>query len=171
MATKPKVYRQGKPEPWAKKLYSVKKPKDKNQTMAMSGCGATAGAIVAATMVDPKITPWDIAQLFMAKGFRTKNNGTLFSAFKWLFKRYKGKGIRKFAAGKGKKNMMKALDQGAYLVCNMGKGYWTKNGHYIVVWKYDDKYFYAVDPASAKRTKQEIGQFTKECKRVAAFYP
>jgi hypothetical protein len=63
------------------------------------------------------------------------------------------------------------LDAGGYVVCSMGNGYWTKSGHYICAWKYDTKYIYCNDPASSKRTKQNISDFMRERKQFFAFYP
>ena len=39
----------------------------------------------------------------------------------------------------------------------------------ICVWKYDDTYIYANDPASSKRTKQKISDFMKERKAFFCF--
>ena len=128
--------------------------------------------MVIATFCDGAITPWTMAQKYMAKGYRTKNSGTAWGAFKWTANQFKGKGIRKFAAGKwNAKKLRAALDQGALVICSMGPGYWTKGGHYIVTWKMDNQYGYAVDPATSKRTKQAIAPFMKQCKQMFAFWP
>lgn len=154
---------------WKKKLYSV--TGNKKQTMGASGCGPTAAADVIASFCDSTVTPWDIAQLFMAKGFRTKNNGTSYAAFKWLSNRYKGNGIAKFAQGKSMANMRKSLDRGALVICSMGPGYWTKAGHYIVAHKMDDTHVYCYDPASKTRKKQPIAEFSKQCKKMFCYWP
>ena len=62
------------------------------------------------------------------------------------------------------------LDGGGYAVCSMGPGYWTKSGHFICVWKYDDKYIYANDPASSSRKKQKISDFVKQRKRYFCWW-
>ena len=56
------------------------------------------------------------------------------------------------------------------LIASMGKGYWTNGGHYICVWKIDDNCVYANDPASSKRTKQNINDFKKERKALFCFW-
>jgi uncharacterized protein YvpB len=63
------------------------------------------------------------------------------------------------------------LDAGGYVVCSMGPGYWTKNGHFICAWKYDEKYIYANDPASKTRKRQVINDYMKQRKRFFCFYP
>ena len=154
---------------WKNKLYTV--TGNKNQTMGKSGCGPTAAADVLANFCDPAITPWYVAQRFMSKGFRTRNNGTAWGAFKWVFNQFKGKGLRKFAAGKNMANMRKSLEQGALVICSMGAGLWTKGGHFIVVHKMDDRYVCALNPAGNKITKQEIDPFRKQCRRMFCFWP
>lgn len=170
MTTKPKDYKQNDSR-WKGKCYSSKN--DKSQTMGVAGCGPTAAADIVAQFCDPAVTPWDVAQWFMTKKFRRDGSGTLWGAFKWIATKYKGKGIRKFAAGSKSsyKAAIKALDEGALVVANMGPGYWTKNGHYIVLWKCDGEYMYACDPGSSTRKKQALNQFVKEAKRYAAFWP
>lgn len=137
----------------------------KTQTIGSSGCGPTACADVLATMVSDKITPVSVAQYFVSAGFRTPNQGTSWAAFPWAAKKY-GLICKQTSSIETAK---KYLEAGAYVVCSMGKGYWTTGGHYICAWKFDDKFMYANDPASAKRTWQEIGQFSKECKQYFCF--
>lgn len=171
MVAKPKKNYKQFSSKWAKKVYSSRG--DKSQTMKKAGCGPTAAAIVIAEFCDASVTPWDVAQWFMAKGFRRDGSGTLWGAFKWVATKFKGKGIRKFATG-GKGAIaatIKALDAGALVIANMGPGYWTKGGHYIVLWKCDGQYMYACDPGSSTRSKQSLANFKKEVKRFAAFWP
>ena len=154
---------------WRNKPYTV--TGNKNQTIGKTGCGPTAAADVIASFCDKTVTPLTVAQKFMAKGFRTKNSGTAWGAMKWIAKQYKGKGIGQFAQGKeGEKKLRTALDQGALVICSMGPGYWTKGGHYIVAWRIDDAYVYALDPGSKTRKKQAIAPFIRQCKQMFAFW-
>ena len=52
----------------------------------------------------------------------------------------------------------------------MGPGYWTSAGHFICLWKTDDTYMYACDPASKTRTKQKLGPFEEQRKQFFIFY-
>jgi GH25 family lysozyme M1 (1,4-beta-N-acetylmuramidase) len=63
------------------------------------------------------------------------------------------------------------LDAGGYVVCSMGPGYWTKGGHFICAWKYDDKYIYCNDPASSTRKKQNTSDFMAQRKQFFCYYP
>lgn len=151
---------------WASKMYSS--VNDKSQTMKSSGCGPTAAADVVATLKDSSVTPWTLAQLYLKKGFRSANNGTNWSAFKWTANQY---GFSKFVQTSNIATLKACIDAGGYVVCSMGPGYWTSGGHYICAWKYESGYIYCNDPASAKRTKQKESDFIKQRKQFFCFYP
>lgn len=163
--TKPIDYKQAA-KPWGPKMYS--NHGDPNQTMANSGCGPTAMADIVATFVDPNINPYDLAELAMAWGDRSYNAGTNWSFFPHIAEYYN---FPKMVQTKNLDALKACLDAGGYVVCSMGVGYWTKGGHYICAWMYDNKYIYANDPASSKRTKQAIADFVKERKQFFCFYP
>ena len=153
-------------KPWGPKMYS--NHNDPKQTMANSGCGPTAMADIVATLKDPAVTPWTLAQLAMEWGDRTYNSGTAWSFFKHIAERY---GFVKFIQSGSYSALTACLDAGGYVICSMGPGYWTSGGHFICVWKYDVTYTYANDPASSSRKKQKTAQFKKECKQYFCFYP
>jgi len=138
---------------------------NRNQTIGSSGCGPTAMADVLATLVSPQITPVSIARYFVQCGFRTSNQGTSWAAFPWAAKKY---GLA-FEQTTSIETAKKYLRNGGYVVCSMKEGYWTSGGHYICAWKYDDVYMYANDPASVKRTKQNLKDFDAQCKRYFCF--
>lgn len=154
-------------KPWGPKMYS--NHGDKNQTMSNSGCGPTADADVVATLIDPSVDPWTLAQLSLDMGDRTYDEGT-----KWtLFKPHTAEayGFQKVVQTANMDVAKACLNEGGYVVCSMKPGYWTKHGHFICAWKYDDEYMYANDPASSDRKKQAISQFKRECKQYFGFYP
>lgn len=163
--TKPVDYKQAA-KPWGPRMYS--NHNDHNQTMANSGCGPTACADVVATLKDKSVDPWTLAQLAMQWGDRTYNSGTAWTFFGHVAEKYhfvKMVETKSFAALKA------CLDAGGYVVCSMGKGYWTSGGHYICAWMYDNTYVYCNDPASSSRKKQKIADFKKQSKRYFCFYP
>lgn len=151
---------------WGKKMYS--NHGDKNQTMANSGCGPTAMADVVATLKDPSVTPWTLAQLAIEWGDRTYNSGTAWTFFQHIAEKY---GFVKFVQSANYSALVACLNAGGYVVCSMKPGYWTNGGHYICAWKYDDTYTYANDPASSTRKKQKTSAFKNECKQYFCFYP
>lgn len=163
-------YKQHDPR-WGKNNYTS--CGNKSQTMSNSGCGPTAMANVIAALVDASVTPWDMAQLALKWGDRTKSSGTATSFFQHVQKHY---GFKKMV-GAGSLEALKAcLDAGGYVVCRMGPGYWTNGGHYITAWKYDKDYIYCNDPSSPTSTKaerkyQKQSDFLKQRKDFWCFYP
>ncbi len=150
---------------WATKMYSSHG--DKKQTMKSSACGPTAMADVVATLIDSTVTPPLLADKAMAWGDRSYSSGTNWSFFKHIADEYR---FGNYLKSSRINDLKHCLDTGGYVVASMGKGYWTNGGHYICVWKYDDTYIYANDPASSKRTKQKISDFMKERKAFFCFW-
>ena len=152
---------------WANKIYSI--TGNTSQTMKSSGCGPTAAADVVAPLCDPSVTPWTLAQLFMKNGFRTKNSGTAWAAFKWVFQHYTE--FSKFVQTSSHATAIAALNQGALGIASMGPGLWTKAGHFLCLWKCDGKKMYACDPASATRKNQNLDAFKNQVRQYFIFYP
>jgi peptidoglycan hydrolase-like protein with peptidoglycan-binding domain len=161
----PVDYKQGDSR-WGSKMYSS--TGNKKQTMANSACGPTAMADVVATLKDPNIDPYDLAQLAVANGHRLASNGTAWSFFPFIQEKF---GFSKMIESSTLSALKACLDAGGYVVCSMGPGYWTKGGHFICAWKYDGKYIYANDPASKTRKRQVINDYMKQRKRFFCFYP
>ncbi len=152
---------------WANKIYSNHNAS--SQTMRSSGCGPAAVADIIATLKDPSVTPWTVAQQSMEWKDRSTNNGTKWTLFKPHCQDYYK--FSKVVQSGSKKALMACLDAGGYVVCSMAPGYWTSGGHFICAWKYDDKKVYCNDPVSTKRKSQNIDQFQKERKQYFCFYP
>lgn len=53
-----------------------------SQTIGSSGCGPTSAAMVVTT-IKGTITPPEMGDLYVKYGFRSADNGTYFSAFRW----------------------------------------------------------------------------------------
>ena len=157
-------YKQGDPR-WGSKMYSS--TGNKKQTMANSGCGPTAMADVVATLKDPSIDPYTLALQSVADGHRSATGGTAWSFFPFIMEKFN---FSKMVQTDSFTALQACLDNGGYVVCSMGPGYWTTGGHFICVWKYDEKYVYANDPASKTRKKQKIADFKKQHKEYFCFY-
>ncbi len=144
--------------PWAGKMYSA--TGDKKQTIKSSGCGPTAACGPVERFIGKKTTPDMLCELALKWKCRTANSGTTTSFFRKLADHY---GLT-CETTTDESKVAEALRSGAYVVARMGKGYWTKGGHYITLWKCDEKYFYANDPGSSTRKKATISSFRKEKK-------
>lgn len=160
----PVDYKQGDSR-WGSKMYSCYG--NKKQTMKNSGCGPTAMADVVATLIDSNIDPYDLAELSMANGHRSRSGGTAWSFFPYIQEKFR---FSKMVQTDSFTAFKECLDKGGYVVCSMGPDYWTKGGHFICAWKYDDTYVYANDPASSSRKKQKVKEFKADHKEYFCFY-
>lgn len=151
---------------WGSALYTS--TGNKNQTIRSSGCGPTAICNIVNAWFDAEATPADLCKLAVANGFRTKNSGTAWGFFAFMFQQYE---FTKFQQTGDHATAISALASGALIVASMGPGYWTKGGHFITLWKCDGTYVYACDPASSTRTKQKLAAFKKQVKKYFIFWP
>jgi len=161
----PVDYKQGDSR-WGKKPYTS--CGNKKQTIANSGCGPTSMADIMATWVNKNLTPVEMCQYALDHGFRTKNSGTAWDFFKSIAKAYN---FTKFVQTKSMATAKAAIKAGCLVVASMGPGYWTKGGHYICLWRCDDTYMYANDPASSTRKRQKLAAFEEQRKQFFIFYP
>lgn len=149
---------------WKNILYTI--IGSKSQTIGSSGCGPTSMADIQATWVDKKITPVEMCDYALKHGYRTKNSGTAWEFFRSIATAY---GYKDFVQTKSMSSARNAIKNGAFVVASMGPGYWTNGGHYICLWKTDDTYMYANDPASSTRKKQKLGPFEEQRKQFFIF--
>ncbi len=160
----PVDYKQGDRR-WGRVVYTA--CGNKNQTIANSGCGPTSMADIMATWINTKITPVEMCRYAVEHGFRTKSSGTAWGFFRSIAKAY---GFTGFVQTKSMAAAREALKNGALVVASMGPGYWTKGGHYICLWKTDDTWMYANDPASSSRRRQRLSAFEHQRKQFFIFY-
>jgi len=160
----PVDYKQGDKR-WSKKPYTI--TGSSKQTIGSSGCGPTSMADIMATWIDKAITPVEMCAYAIKHGFRTKNSGTAWAFFKSIAGAY---GFSQFVQTKSMATAKAALKAGALVVASMGPGYWTRGGHFICLWKCDDTYMYANDPASSVRKKQKLAAFESQRKQFFIFY-
>lgn len=124
---------------WKKDIYSS--VGDYSQTIGSSGCGPTSAAMVVSS-IKGNITPKEMADLYVQYGYRSKNSGTYWSAFKWtadVFNiEYKETG--------NLNNAINALKDNNYVVVSCGAGLFTYGGHYIVIVGVDGDNLKIYDP-------------------------
>ena len=160
----PVDYKQGDKK-WKNILYTI--TGNKSQTIGSSGCGPTSMADIQATWVDKNITPVEMCEYSIKHGHRTKDSGTAWAFFPDIAVDY---GYTGFVQTKSMSSARNAIKDGAFVVASMGPGYWTSGGHFICLWKTDDTYMYANDPASSTRKKQKLGPFEEQRKQFFIFY-
>jgi len=149
MNKQPKVYLQTDPR-WKNDRYSCN-----GGTMSIGGggCGETSAAMLLTTLTGEPITPPVTMAWACDHGYVYANQGTSYDYFSPQFKAYgincelltwskcldRGSWVRY--------KVEEMLKEGYYFIALMTKGFWTKNGHYVVVWWEDDR-VRINDPAS-----------------------
>lgn len=111
------------------------------QTIGTSGCGPTSAAMIVSS-IKGTITPAEMGDLYLKYGFRTANNGTYHSAFKWTANYF---GID-FKTVNSTYAMADAVSEGYMAVVSCGRGLWTTGGHYIVVYGREGNMLKVYDP-------------------------
>lgn len=169
MNTQPVSYLQTDPK-WKNIPYAVS---GESATIGGSGCGPTSMAMVLATWADNRVTPKTECAWALAHGYKAKAHGTYYSYFVPAAKRYglsctqlNGASIEG-NAGSGLHAQVKSfLSQGDLIIACMGKGNWTKSGHFVVLWDVQGDVAYINDPASTavKRTHGSWALFRQQVK-------
>jgi len=116
---------------WKNKLYTS--TGNKTQTMGSSACGPTCGAMVVSS-IKGTILPTEMADLYVKYGFRSANNGTYWSAFRWTADVFDigYKEIYKL------NEVCDLLEQNYMVVSACGNGLFTTGGHFILIYGYQD---------------------------------
>ena len=147
---------------WANILYTS--TQNSSQTLKASGCGPTVAAMVVSSSKGV-ILPTTMANLFVEKGYRTKNSGTAWSAFPFIanyfdFKEYyTTSNLNKALEYLSKKNSDGTNKY--YIVCSCGSGLFTSGGHYIVLTSLNDNTIKVYDPY------QYIGKYNLVSRKAA----
>lgn len=110
------------------RYYQYSSVGDSSQTIGTSGCGPTSAAMVV-TAIKGTITPPEMGDLFVQYGYRSANNGTYWSAFRWV--------ADVFDIGYQEcSSLDTAVDlvrNNNYVICSVGNGLFTTGGHFIVL--------------------------------------
>lgn len=159
MNRKPIEYMQTDPR-WKSLPYRVP---GESATIGGSGCGPTCAAMLIETLMGRTFTPPMACEWSVGHGYKALNQGTYYSYFVPQFAEH-GITCKRLntANAYGKPNAavhdeaMRLLKEGWYIIACMGKGLWTKSGHFVVVWNATDRYVSINDPAS-RRTDRLCG--------------
>ena len=142
-------------------------------TIAASGCGPTAMAMVLATWADKTVTPKTECAWALSHGYKAPHQGTYYGYFEPAGKRYGLKVTRLNwtnlygnATSDYHAQVKDALGRGDLVIACMGKGLWTSSGHYVLVWKVEGNMVFINDPAStrASRTRGDWNLFRQQVK-------
>lgn len=120
--------------------------------VAVCGCGPTCMAMVAAGLTnDPSITPDKVAAFGTQNSYVDENNNTYWSFMReaganWNISCYEGLLTEEQAAAE--------LAQGRPIICSVGPGDFTDNGHFIVLTGYDNGNVKVNDPFSRANSEK-----------------
>lgn len=106
---------------------------DESQTIGSSACGPTCSAMVVSS-IKGTITPPEMADLYVQYGFRSANNGTYWSAFRWTADVFDivYKEIYKL------NDVCDLLEENYMVISACGNGLFTTGGHFILIYGYED---------------------------------
>lgn len=142
---------------WGSNTYAAD---GETSTIKSAGCGPTALADVLTALVSPYIDPLTTASWARQHGYKAYKSGTSYSFFVPCAAAY-GVKVRRLNTsnvyGRTKAAVhaqaLAELRKGNWLIACMGKGNWTKSGHYVVAYGYKDGMVYINDPASTKAAR------------------
>ena len=124
---------------WRYNMYSS--VGDSSQTIGTSGCGPTSAAMVVSS-IKGNITPDSMANLYVNYGYRSANQGTYWSAFKWT--------ADVFNIGYSEcyklDDVVAKLKDNHYIIASCNQGLFTYGGHFIVLTGVEGDYIKVYDP-------------------------
>lgn len=118
--------------------------------VAVSGCGPTCMAMVAAGLThDPTITPAKVAAYGTENSYVDEENNTY-----WAFMQEAGAdfGLSCHSGFLTEQQLAAELSAGHPVICSMGPGYFTQNGHFIVMTGYENGQIRINDPFSEENS-------------------
>ena len=149
---------------WSNKMYSS--TGNASQTIGTSGCGPTSAAMIV-TATKGTITPDVMADLFVQYGYRSANNGTYLSAFRFVADTFNIEYQETYKLD----DAVSLLRDNNYLVVSVNNGLFTTGGHLMCIvgiegdmLKIYDPYLYAGKfETSTRRGKVTVGGNTVYC--------
>lgn len=118
--------------------------------IGITGCGPTCLSMVMLGLTgDPRYTPRTIASYAERNGFYETGEGTCWA----LFQTYaEAKGLRCLQIDVTERNVFAELEAGRFLICSMGPGNFTAQGHFVVIEGVKDGKLIIHDPNSRRNS-------------------
>lgn len=124
---------------WSNKMYSS--INNSNQTIGSSGCGPTSASMIV-TATKGTITPDTMADLFVKYGYRSANNGTYLSAFRFVADTFDIEYKETYRLDEA----VELLRNNHYLVVSANNGLFTTGGHLMAIMGIDGDILKIYDP-------------------------
>ena len=137
-----------------------------SQTIGSSGCGPTCASMIV-TATKGTITPDTMSDLFVRYGYRSSNNGTYFSAFRFVADTFNIEYQETYRLD----DAVNLLRNNHYVVVSCANGLFTTGGHFIVLVGIDGDTIKIYDPylysgkfeTSTRRGKVSVSGNTVYC--------
>lgn len=126
---------------WRWKTHPYTSTGNRSQTIGTSGCGPTSAAMVV-TAIKGTITPERMGDLFVQYGYRSANNGTYLSAFRFTADVFDIEYQETYKLDEA----INLLRNNHYVVVSCGNGLFTTGGHFIVLVGIDGDTIQVYDP-------------------------
>lgn len=176
MITQPINYKQTDPR-WKNKPYATK---GESSTIGSAGCGPTSVVDLLATFINKSLTPETECRWSVNNGYKAYKQGTYYSYIERRLNEFSKFTCTRLNLSSVYNNPSSNIHttalnflrkKGNCLIACMGKGPWTKSGHYILVWGYneDTKCVLINDPASSK-TSREVAKFNTFIQTVKYYW-
>ena len=114
---------------------------DYNQTIGTSGCGPTCASMVV-TAIKGTIIPPDMGDLFVRYGYRSANNGTYFSAFRFVADTFNIGYEETYRLD----DVVTLVRNNHYVIVSCANGLFTTGGHFITIVGIDGDTLKIYDP-------------------------
>ena len=152
---------------WGSEPYSI--INDRSQTIGASGCGPTSMAMVLNYYIDDTITPLQTSIYALENNHRTPNDGTSWEYFADMAEEYDLEFLQTASSVEALEWMNTKED--SLVICSMGPGLWTTEGHFILLWDVEDGTAYINDPSSTKqaRTENSYKYMSSQCQQYFCY--
>lgn len=124
---------------WASKTYTS--CGNSNQTIGTSGCAPTTASMIV-TAIKGTITPPEMANLFVQYGYRSSNNGTYLSAFRFVADTFD----LEYQEAENFDQAIELLRNNHYVAVSCANGLFTTGGHLILLYGIDGDTIKIYDP-------------------------
>lgn len=120
--------------------------------IGLSGCGPTCLSMALVTLrQDKEMTPDKVADFSAENGYYVQGSGT---AWALMSEGAAQLGLNPKELSLSEEVMKAELDAGHPIICTMGPGDFTTEGHYILLYDYDGSGFYVNDPNCIYRSSR-----------------
>lgn len=120
-------------------------------TVAASGCGPSCLSMAVYYLTgDKSATVDDAASYSLEQGYYVEGVGTAWALLDTYPTLY---GLKVTHPSLSEENLKNHLDKGNYLICSMRPGDFTSEGHFVVIYDYDENGFKINDPKCVYRSR------------------